>query len=200
MAVTPNYSWPVPVATDYVKDGYSAIADLGDAIDATVFGLPTAGMTLITATTFTAQSTINVNSCFSATYENYRIVFSFSNLNSSTNTIRLRTGTTDNTASTYGYRHWLVADAAQAATVGNNTQSWLGVSANTYGGFTLDVNSPQKSQRTTHSIFGTAMASSASGTLNIGAGIFNDNTVFDGFSLLGTANMTGTLRVYGLKN
>jgi hypothetical protein len=39
MAVTPNYGWPVPVATDYVKDGYAAIADLGDAIDATVFGL-----------------------------------------------------------------------------------------------------------------------------------------------------------------
>jgi hypothetical protein len=38
MAVTPNYGWPVPVATDYVKDGYAAIADLGDAIDATVYG------------------------------------------------------------------------------------------------------------------------------------------------------------------
>ena len=39
MAVTPNYSWPIPVATDLVKDGYQAIADLGDAIDATVFAL-----------------------------------------------------------------------------------------------------------------------------------------------------------------
>jgi len=37
MAVTPNYSWPVPVDTDYVKDGAEAIKDLGDAIDATVF-------------------------------------------------------------------------------------------------------------------------------------------------------------------
>jgi hypothetical protein len=35
MATTPNYGWPIPVATDYVKDGYANIADLGDAIDAT---------------------------------------------------------------------------------------------------------------------------------------------------------------------
>jgi hypothetical protein len=35
--VTPNYSWPVPTSSDYVKDGASAIEALGDAIDATVF-------------------------------------------------------------------------------------------------------------------------------------------------------------------
>jgi hypothetical protein len=36
---TPNYGWPVPTDTDYVKDGAAAIEALGDAIDATVFGL-----------------------------------------------------------------------------------------------------------------------------------------------------------------
>ena len=36
---TPNYGWPVPTSTDYVKDGATAIEALGDAIDATVFGL-----------------------------------------------------------------------------------------------------------------------------------------------------------------
>jgi hypothetical protein len=39
MAVTPNYSWPVPVATDFVKDGWEAISDLGNAIDTTVAGI-----------------------------------------------------------------------------------------------------------------------------------------------------------------
>ena len=37
---TPNYGWPVPTSTDYVKDGATAIEALGDAIDATVFALP----------------------------------------------------------------------------------------------------------------------------------------------------------------
>ncbi len=36
---TPNYGWPVPTSTDLVKDGATAIEALGDAIDATVFGL-----------------------------------------------------------------------------------------------------------------------------------------------------------------
>ena len=35
--VTPNYSWPVPTSSDYVKDGASAIEALGDAIDATLY-------------------------------------------------------------------------------------------------------------------------------------------------------------------
>lgn len=33
---TPNYGWPVPTSTDYVKDGAVAIENLGDAIDATI--------------------------------------------------------------------------------------------------------------------------------------------------------------------
>jgi len=34
---TPNYGWPVPTSTDFVKDGATAIEALGDAIDATVY-------------------------------------------------------------------------------------------------------------------------------------------------------------------
>jgi hypothetical protein len=37
MAVTPNYNFPIPVATDYVKDGWDAIADLGNAVDTAMF-------------------------------------------------------------------------------------------------------------------------------------------------------------------
>lgn len=36
MATTTNNSWPIPVATDYVKDGWDAIADLGNGIDTSV--------------------------------------------------------------------------------------------------------------------------------------------------------------------
>lgn len=33
MPTTPNYSWPTPADSDYVKDGASAIRVLGDSID-----------------------------------------------------------------------------------------------------------------------------------------------------------------------
>jgi hypothetical protein len=74
---TPNYGWPVPTSTDLVKDGATAIEALGDAIDATVFGLPSSGMTLISTTTIgTAVSSVNVTSAFSTTYDNYKIMIS----------------------------------------------------------------------------------------------------------------------------
>jgi hypothetical protein len=197
---TPNYGWPVPTSTDYVKDGATAIEALGDAIDATVFGLPTAGLTLITATTFTASSTINVNSCFTSTYENYRVMISFSNLNASAVTMRYRTATTDNSSATYVSRQWQVSDASAAATRGSNATSIAIDTGNTYGAITLDILSPQKTMRTFSFSNSQAFASSASGIGVTGAGMFDNTTVFDGFSILGSANMTGTLRVYGYKN
>jgi hypothetical protein len=50
---TPNYGWPVPTSTDYVKDGATAIEALGDAIDATVFGLATGKILQVVSTTKT---------------------------------------------------------------------------------------------------------------------------------------------------
>jgi hypothetical protein len=71
---TPNYGWPVPTSTDYVKDGATAIEALGDAIDATVFGL-SSGLTLIkTQTIGSAVSSVAVTAAFSADYDAYKIV------------------------------------------------------------------------------------------------------------------------------
>lgn len=67
---------------------------------ATVGPAATPGLTLITTTSFTNQSTVNVNGCFSATYDHYRIVFS--NWTSNGNVqFRLRNAGTDRTGSDY---------------------------------------------------------------------------------------------------
>ena len=39
MAVTPNFSWPTPDDTAFVRDGAAAIRALGDAVDGTVDGI-----------------------------------------------------------------------------------------------------------------------------------------------------------------
>lgn len=36
MALSPNYSFPEPDDSDFVKDGALAMRDLGDAIDTTI--------------------------------------------------------------------------------------------------------------------------------------------------------------------
>jgi hypothetical protein len=56
---TPNYGWPVPTSTDYVKDGATAIEALGDAIDATVFGLKGIAQVVSTVKTDTFTTTSN---------------------------------------------------------------------------------------------------------------------------------------------
>jgi len=160
---------------------------------------PTA-LVLLNSTTFTATSTININSCFSDTYENYRVMVSFSNLNSSTVTFRFRTGTTDNSTGGYIGRFFGTADAATGATRNSNATAFYTGDPSTYGGQVIEILSPQKAQRTHFFIASTQFASAASGVALTGGGMFNGDTVFDGFSLLGTANMTGTIRIYGMRN
>lgn len=55
MATTsPHYGWPEPTSSDYVKNGATAIAAMGDAIDTTVYSIDvrvtTAEATIVTLT------------------------------------------------------------------------------------------------------------------------------------------------------
>lgn len=102
MAVTPNYSWPIPVATDYVKDGWDAIADLGNAIDTTVAALPTGAVTKITANTFTSASAVNLSSVLSDTYKYYRLyLYGYISTSAQDIILRFRENTTDKTTGYY---------------------------------------------------------------------------------------------------
>lgn len=47
MALSPNYGWIEPDDTDLVKDGASAMRDLGDDIDATVYQIANYSGTII---------------------------------------------------------------------------------------------------------------------------------------------------------
>ena len=71
---TPNYGWPVPTSTDYVKDGATAIEALGDAIDATVFGLGSGLKLIKTQAIGSAVTSVTVTNAFSSTYDNYKII------------------------------------------------------------------------------------------------------------------------------
>jgi hypothetical protein len=72
MAVTPNYSWPTPDNTDLVRDGAEAIRDLGDAIDATVFSIPTGGETLLASGNLTGAS-VNVTGIVGTDYNSISV-------------------------------------------------------------------------------------------------------------------------------
>jgi hypothetical protein len=198
---TPNYGWPVPTSTDYVKDGATAIEALGDAIDATVFGLGGGGLTLIkTQTIGTAVSSVNVTSAFSTTYDNYKITVS-GGVGSAVGNLGLKLG-----ATVTGYYAGLTAVSYSAASAdlasNNNATSWTFAGRTTTDSIyaNLELNAPFLSKNT----FVSAPAQNAAtgGSAGAMAGFLNNTTSYTDFTLTpASGTLTGgTIRVYGYKN
>jgi hypothetical protein len=79
MATTTNYSWTTPNDSDPFKQGASAIRTLGSAVDTTLhtaLGGAYPGLRrIVSQTVGTGVSSVTVPSCFSATYTNYRVIY-----------------------------------------------------------------------------------------------------------------------------
>jgi len=206
---TPNYGWTVPTSTDLVKDGATAIETLGDAIDAsmnTALGTKKAGMVLLNTTSFSAVANQAITSVFSATYDNYRIVVNISNnsANDGDQYIRVRSGSTDLTTSTYAYTSFIkradtAADVSWTASPGSFVKLGAQDSASSQGQqYSIDIISPFLAQWTKFS--GTITSQNDAGAWIGGsvAGLVFNTTSYDGFNLI-TQNgtFTGTVSVYG---
>ena len=157
-------------------------------------------LVLITSTTFTDD--ISINNCFSATYDNYKVVITKIVASSGAMSWRFRTGGVDNTNNNYSYGGGGVnTSSGLFASVGSrrNEPNWRPFDNATDADGTstaFDVLLP----------FATANT-----VCNGGAGwdqdivavgfvtmVFNASTSFDGFSLFKTGGtLAGTVTVYG---
>jgi hypothetical protein len=197
---TPNYGWPVPTSTDYVKDGATAIEALGDAIDATVFGLPTGALTLLNTTSFTTSSGVAVDNVFTATYRNY--IFTI-NLTAATATTDIlfygRTGGSDVTTN-YNYQFI----SGRTTTVAANSGSTARLGEAVSGGalttqFQTFLASPQLAQPTGFQNISYAEQPSGVPTQFVTVGRHTGTNQFDGIKIYPSAGtLTGTLSIYGL--
>jgi hypothetical protein len=208
MGVTSNYSFPVPVATDLVKDGWDAINDLGVAVDTamnTALGTKKAGMVLISTTTIgSAVSSVTIPNVFSATYDNYKVMWNFGD---ATNTVtgptylRMAAASTPNTSATYYRRTAISGDAALANSIESGvTYMYVGsmdTGETSWSGWQLDFYSPFKAKPTVFNL----LSFSYEGQLqsHIGGGLHTTSTSYDGFQwYLGSGTVTGgTISVYG---
>ena len=199
VTTTPNYGWPVPTSTDLVKDGATAIEALGDAIDATVFGLPVAGLTLIkTQTIGTAVSSVNVTSAFSATYDNYLITVA-GGVGSASGLLQLQMGAT---VTGYYYQYiyslWNNSILVDAFTTGTK---WLYMGGHNASGLTMhcQVLSPNLAKPTRVTALSSGSLTSDVGSTN---GLLNNSTQYTDFTITpASGTLTGgTIRVYGYKN
>jgi hypothetical protein len=195
---TPNYGWPVPTSTDFVKDGAQAIEDLGDAIDATVFGLGSGALTLVSATTIgTAVSSVNVTGAFSTTYDAYKIVVS-GGVGSTNSNLGLKLGATT-TGYYSGQTFCVYNNAVAGGRINNNAASWLtvGFASTNSLSFNVDLINPFLTKNTFLKFMVAQNATNGDG--GGGGGFLNDSTSYTDFTITpSTGTLTGgTIYVYG---
>ena len=200
MAVTPNYSWPVPVNTDYVKDGAEAIKDLGDAIDATVFGLPSGALALINTTTVTAQSTVSFNDVFSATYDNYLILMTLSGGSGVDINYRMTLGGTPNsTASSYVAQRIVVSSTSVNGLRITENKGFIGNIETVRSVTRLEMFMPFKAEATL--VLSQNNTALSGGYVYDTHGSHNQAISYDGITIYpSSGTITGNIRVYGYQN
>ena len=167
------------------------------------------GLTLITTQAISGVTSQSINNCFSATYQNYQIVFSGYCATSSGNpTFKLRVSGTDSTASYYSaYNSTNYNDGTSNVDYTNNGGSWsqrplgtLDSSSTSLSGTTMTIYSPFAATNTAYTSpyvdarIGTNNGAGAAG------GVHAVATSYDGFTITNATAMTGTVRVYGLAN
>ena len=195
---TPNYGWPVPTSTDLVKDGATAIEALGDAIDATVFGLGDPGITLISTASFSAVSSVSLAAAsFTSTYTNYKLVLNATDSVSAGFHMRLRASGTDNTTSNYIIQN-LGAQSTTVSASRTTTTSWeVGQFASNDITGEINIFRPQATEITRISYLTSAAQSTAEVAMN-GSGNFNATTSFDSATIFpSSGTITGTYSLYG---
>jgi hypothetical protein len=194
---TSNYNFDYPTSTDYVKDGATAIQELADDVDATLFtalGGDYPGLRLVkTQTIGSAVSAVTVTNAFSATYQNYLIMISDCTT-SGLSYIAFKLG-----SSTTGYYQARITYTyTGTASLGfdNNTSQWtvgLYTSGGTFGG-SLQLTQPFLAKHTT--LLSQSASNTVAGTVT---GVHQISTSHTDFTITGNAGtMTGgTIQIYG---
>jgi hypothetical protein len=199
MAVTPNYSWPVPVATDYVKDGWEAISDLGNAIDTTVAGLGSGGLSKITTTTLSNSASCIFTSL--AAGGRYRIVGRVIGTAASQFFAYFREGSTNKTTS-YNMTQWGYISASSFSN-NNVTEIPLGTLGTqatnklTFFAFDLYVHTDRTAGYINGQTTGADSSAASSPRFIVTSGYNVSMSALDGIALIASSgNLTGSVTLY----
>jgi hypothetical protein len=156
------------------------------------------------AVIFSGSSSVSLNGCFSATYDNYRISFAnMSNTASANIQLRFRVSGSDNTSSNYRYAGNQTGTDGSSGIAGAIT-TFIRIGYHTTGQRNfitgVDIINPflTINTGTWNSNFD---GSGANSYATMTTGMFNGDTSFDGFTVFpASGNFSGTIRVYGYRN
>lgn len=154
--------------------------------------------------TFSAQTSISINGCFTSAYTRYRVFVDFTttNMTGTNTTMVMRTSGTNNTTANYSFNGYRFMDWAPAQFNSTGGAAWTWVDSNAQTGTSYlsgytDFMYPQQTARTYINHVANLYGAAGFDGAEYIAGMFNANTSFDGFSLLFSASSTGTIKIYG---
>jgi hypothetical protein len=163
------------------------------------------GLVLINATSFSAQSSVNINNVFSSTYDSYKIIVESSGLNNGDVFLRFRSGNTDLSSGYYGgglsYQTNGTFTSSGARSNGTEImiQEDMHGNAGTNGFSSFDVYGMNSSTGGTHQVVGFSQ-SSYTGVGRSFSYMTTNGGTRDGFVIfVPTNNMTGKVTTYGYK-
>jgi hypothetical protein len=187
---------PSPVAgmTTYLEDSKNL-----EIYDGSSYTSPS-GMTLVAVANPSAVAFVNINGCFSAAYQNYRVYLNLNGPTAAEIRVRLRSAGTN---ATTGYTTQVLQAAGSSVFAVRDTtsQAWS-IAAVRSAGRTFspfDVSNPFVAAESAFMAPANDPASGA--TLDIRSGSHSTALSYDSLAFfLDAGTFTGTIRVYGLRN
>jgi hypothetical protein len=156
------------------------------------------GLVLITTQSFSAVSSVSINNCFSADYDNYRILWDAVNPSGAYDvSVRLRSGGSDNTSAIYGRQSIYFYATTVGTDYNDNQRAWVSTSPHdTSGGAAvIDIFNPAASSATRMNVVGGRAGSGKVGFF------LAASFAADGFTFYPTSgSLTGSVYVYGYRN
>ena len=177
-------------------NGHVLTADSAESAGVKWAAASSGGLSLIVTETFSAVSSVSVDSVFSADHDNYRVMFTCSASVGGTLLMRLRSSGSDATGSNYSrqllesYGTTVLASSATATSV---YVTWL---STILGFMALDMFSPHLSALTAYS----SMGGKPSNSIQV-IGHHNLASSYDGLTIYPTSGtITGSLSIYGYES
>jgi len=185
---------------DYPSGGADGDALIKSGTAAAWSAPEAAGLTLIASESFSAVSSVSVNGCFTATYQNYKIVSVLAGTASVALSLRLRVGgADDSTANSYVVQDFFASGTSTGA-ARTTSNLWRVAGTETNLGMTVAyLSDPAAAVRTT--VMSTSNRPISGAAVEFYFGSHNQSTAYDGFTLFpASGTITGVVRVYGLRN
>lgn len=189
------------VRTSWTAGEVLTAADLSDTFGAKLSSsayLP--GMTCVATASPSAIATVNIDNCFTSTYQNYIIAANLVSGSLLQVSFRMRASGADDTSSNYSYQQ-LIADSTTLSlsrtTAQNNGFFMTTDTTGTYG--IIEVFRPAEAVATR---IKSHYCDQGVNVRNLWFHNYhNVATAYDGITLyVASSNLTGTIRVYGLRN